>query len=223
VHIAIWKGIKLKLTKASRSYYGDNVWEFNLPAGYTCPFAKDCLLKADRQTGKQTKGVDMVYRCYAACSERYPAVRNVRWKNFDDLRKLKTKDGITSALSSMFSGKEKAIRIHGGGDFYNQQYFDSWLDVCSRMPRVEFWAFTKSIPYWVKRMHAIPNNLVLIASYGGTHDGLIAEHGFKYCIVYPTTTMALASGLHIDTDDTLARKPSCNFALVDNYEKKPKV
>jgi len=210
----------MKLTKASRKYYGDNVWEFNLPAGHTCPFAKDCLLIADRQTGKQTKGCDMLYRCYAACSERYPAVRNVRWKNFDDLRKLKTCDSIADALSDMFTGKEKAIRIHGGGDFFNQKYFDSWLDVCRRMPSVEFWAFTKSIPYWVERKSEIPNNLILTASFGGTHDGLITTHGFKYCIVYPTTAMAMASGLQIDTDDTLARKSRRNFALVDNFQKK---
>ena len=31
----------LKFTKSS-SFYGVPVWEFNLPAGHTFPFAKDC-------------------------------------------------------------------------------------------------------------------------------------------------------------------------------------
>ena len=29
-------------------YYKDKVYEFNIPAGHSCPYAVECLVKADR-------------------------------------------------------------------------------------------------------------------------------------------------------------------------------
>ena len=63
-----------KFTRSS-SFYGSDVVEFNLPAGWSCPFALKCLTKADRESGKQSAGKERVFTCYAAVAERYPAVR----------------------------------------------------------------------------------------------------------------------------------------------------
>ena len=210
----------MKLTKANKKYYGDTVYEFNLPAGHSCPCACKCLTKADKETGRQTAGEQRVFRCYASSAERFPSARKSRWTNFDTLRQMKTKEKMVESLLAMFTGKEKAVRIHGSGDFFNQKYFDAWLEVCKALPSVEFWAFTKSVPYWVARIDEIPSNLVLTASIGGTHDRLATDSKLKTATVFMSTVEATASGLPIDNDDTQARIPDTNFALVDNYERK---
>jgi hypothetical protein len=63
-----------------KSFYPFPVYEFNLPAGHSCPFAKDCKVSVDKETGKFNK-IGTKFRCYAASSERFPAVRKSRWEN----------------------------------------------------------------------------------------------------------------------------------------------
>lgn len=35
------------------------------------------------------------------------------------------------------------FRIHDAGDMVNEEYFDSWLEICERLPRIHFWAPTR--------------------------------------------------------------------------------
>jgi len=105
---------------------GDRIMTFSLPAGWTCPFAKDCLKKVNRErvidpekagttkiskrTGKEveytgdvvvTKGKDAQFDCYAANQEmQYDAVRANRWHNFD-LLKAAGKDGGAAAQADL--------------------------------------------------------------------------------------------------------------------------
>ena len=146
------------------------------------------------------------YRCYAASAERFPGVRNSRWNNFDEAKNLLLPDLPADA---------RAVRIHMSGDFFNQKYFDTWLNYASVHINVEFWAYTKSLPYWVKRIGIIPDNLTLTASRGGRVDHLIDEHGLKNVTVVKTKRRAGA--LPIDTNDDLARIKDLNFALLDNF------
>ena len=56
--------------------YRPEIYSFSLPSGYTCPFAVDCLSKADRVTGKITDGRDTLFRCFSASDEaRSPNAR----------------------------------------------------------------------------------------------------------------------------------------------------
>jgi hypothetical protein len=192
-----------------------DVRTFSLPSGYSCPFASDCLSKADRKTGKITDGKNMEYRCFAATMEaRLPSVRNSRWDNFDALRKLKTTDAMVAALLDALPVKADVVRIHVGGDFYNQRYFDAWLRVAAMRPQTQFYAYTKSIGYWVARLGNIPANLSLNASRGGTQDHLIDEHGLKTAEVVYTEAEAAERGLPIDHDEYQAIKGTENFALL---------
>lgn len=200
-----------------RSYYQTTTHEFNLPAGYSCPWARDCLLKADRRSGKMVKGPHNVFRCYAAVAERFPAVRANRWHNFDALRKCKTAAELTQLLLISLPANATRVRIHGSGDFYNQNYFDAWLAVARARPHVLFWSFTKSVQLWINRLSDIPANLILQASRGGLQDQLIDAYRLKSATVFPTLAAAQASGLPIDTDDTYASSNQGSFALVDNY------
>jgi hypothetical protein len=163
----------------NKKYYDGIVYEWNLPTGSSCPFALECKVTVDRFTGKfdVKKGQ---YRCYAASPERFPAVREHRWKNFDLVRN----GGIPIIPNDC-----KAIRIHAAGDFFNQDYFNMWLQIAKDNHEIEMWAYTKSLQYWVNRIDDIPKNLILTASYGGRQDNLIEEYNLKNVIVYPNVLL----------------------------------
>lgn len=195
-------------------FYGQPVWEWNLPAGYTCPGAKDCVSTVDPKTGKFDP--KFKFRCYAAVAERYPGVREARWKNYRAVKDLGRRE-IAAALCVALPEKAGHVRIHGSGDFFKEEYFLAWLDVCRHYPKIHFWAFTKVPNLWVAHRERVPSNLILQASYGGRFDHLIEEHHLKFAKVFPTWKAARESGLPIDTDDYYARQGTQSFALVDNY------
>lgn len=193
----------------NKTYYSDTVYEWNLPAGTTCPFAKECKVSSDRITGKFTTHSGS-FKCYAVKSERFPAVREHRWNNFDFVKR----GGIPELPSDC-----RRVRIHASGDFFSQEYFDMWLNLCRESPAVEFWAYTKSLPFWVKRIDDIPANLTLTASYGGKYDDLIDAYQLKSAKVYRSISI-VPPGMRVDTNDDLARIKRESFALLDNNAKK---
>lgn len=196
----------MKFVKNTK-YYTGTVYEWNLPTGHTCPFALECLVKVDRETGK-FENKSNAYRCYAASPERFPAVRNHRWANYEYVRK---------SNKPVLPKDCKAVRIHAAGDFFNQAYFDMWIEIAKENPDVEFWAYTKSLKYWVNRINEIPANLVLTASRGGRNDELIDQYKLKHVEVVKDETLAPAE--LVDTNDDLARIPNLNFYLIDNFKK----
>ena len=197
--------------------YKPRVYAFSLPAGYSCPAALECLSKANRITGKVTDSKFAQYRCYAASDEAYsPQARALRWDNFDQLRKLDTNQ-MANLLMESLPKDAQIVRVHVSGDFFNQSYFNAWLEVARQKPEVTFYAYTKSIPYWINHIDhidSIPENLKLNASYGGRHDKLINEHNLKSVrVVYDPVAAAVLS-LEIDHTEQLAIQGTDNFALL---------
>jgi hypothetical protein len=193
---------------------GKNIFTFSLPAGHACPFANDCLSKADKLTGKLTDGPNTQFRCFAASAEAvYPNVRLARWHNFDLLKKLTTVDATNLILQSL-PKKANIVRIHVSGDFFNESYFLAWLQVAKLRPNVLFYAYTKSLIYWVNYIKDIPSNLVLNASEGGKLDAQISEHGLKFAKVVYSPEEAEKLGLSIDHTDEAAYKTKESFALL---------
>lgn len=192
-------------------YYTGVVYEWNLPAGWSCPFAKECRVKVDRNTGKFDVAGGS-FRCYAASAERFPAVRDHRWKNFEYV--------FHGGVPFLPVGC-KNVRIHSSGDFFNQAYFDMWVKFCTDHPEVNFWAFTKSIRYWLNRIDSIPQNMILTASYGGYDDDMIERRGLKSARVYASPD-EVPEGMPIDNNDDWARVPDVSFALLDNFKNKKK-
>ena len=188
-------------------YYGEEVWEWNLPTGWTCPFASACLVKVDRESGSMDDR-SSEFKCYAGAAERFPGVRDSRWENFEIAKK--------GRLPRLPHGA-KRVRIHASGDFFSQAYFDLWLKYCRHYVKVEFWAYTKSLKYWIARLNEIPPNLVLTASTGGKHDHLIKEHDLKHVVVVKDRAEAKEKGLPVCWNDREARYKNINFALIDNF------
>jgi len=204
---------KLKFGKGNAKL-GKKVMTFSLPAGYSCPFAKDCLSKADKDTGTLTDGKHTQFRCFSASSESiYKNTRIAHWHNYDALKGLKTEQ-MAELINASIPKNTGMVRIHVSGDFFNQAYFDAWMLVANINPAVVFYAYTKSIGYWVERLGSIPANLKLTASFGGKNDKLIEKHNLKSARVVYSYAEAEELGLEIDHDDSHAFKTDYSFALI---------
>ena len=192
----------------------DDIITFSIPAGHSCPFAKDCrscaTLKAARSHNTANPkgefsgfgiqdGPHTEFRCFTAIDEvMRPTVRNARWWNFLTLLRILTKgqkataDLIERSLPVARWGKP--TRVHVAGDFFTQKYFNAWMEVARRNPTRLFYAYTKALPFWVQRLGNMPNNFKLTASYGGTHDWMIKEYNLKFAKVVTSPEEAAMLG-----------------------------
>lgn len=192
-----------------------SIGTFSLPAGHTCPFAKDCLSKCDNVTGKITDGPHCEWRCFAASQEcTYPNVRKARWNNLNLLNNTTGIEGMASLIQSSLPVNVNKFRIHVSGDFFNEKYFLAWLNVALNNPLVTFYGYTKAIPFLVRYKKYIPKNLRLTASFGGTCDHLIKENKLKYAKVVYSVNEAEKLNLEIDHDDSHAFHGKKSFALL---------
>ena len=203
----------LKFNKGNAKL-GNNIFTFSLPAGYACPGAKDCLSRAGRHGSGIQDGLDTKFRCFAASDEvQYKNVRKQRWYNFD-LLKGKTTEQMTQLIEASLPKNASLIRVHVSGDFFNESYFDAWMEVARKNPLRTFYAYTKSLHLWVSKLGEIPKNFALNASRGGIHDWLIDAHNLKSAEVVFSHEEAKTKGLEIDHDDSHAYKSGKSFGLL---------
>lgn len=197
------------------------IFSLDLLSGWTCPFAKECLSKVhivqiDGVPRKKIKdGPDTQFRCFSASQEvLFPSLYNLRKGNMDTLQESKSVEDIADKIQAALPKNAGIIRIHVGGDFYNETYFLAWLKVARDNPSVLFYAYTKSLRWWV--MNCIPQNMVLTASRGGREDHLIEKYNLREAVVIadPETCEKIHSenlsewnGMPIDHDDSHAADP----------------
>ena len=214
--------IKVKFNDASTqakmrrvaSWYGKKprIYNASMPSGWTCPAATDCKAWADRISGKITDGKSCQFRCFGASDEaRSREARDQGWSNFDALRMLDSASMAAVIINSIPADAE-IIRVHVRGDFWNQAYFDAWMDAARQFPAITFYAYTKSLNYWINGNP--PRNFVLTASYGGRWDYLIEENSLKSARVVFSIAEAEDRGLEIDHDESHAILDHGDFALL---------
>lgn len=192
-----------------------NIATFSLPAGHSCPFAKECLSKADKITGKIIDGKHCKFRCFAASQECvYPTVRRARWFNFELLKNEGTVAGMGKWIQRSLPYGFNIVRTHVSGDFFGEKYFLAWLNVALNNPLVTFYGYTKALPFLVEYKKYLPSNFRFTASKGGTCDSLIARHKLKSAEVVFSVKEAKDKGLEIDHDDSHAITDGGSFALL---------
>lgn len=209
---------------------GKRIYSIDLLSGHFCPFAQDCLSKAIYKNGKGhiEDGPLTKFRCYSASAEaQYPNVYKLRKHNSDTLRNAKTTANMESIITRSIPSNAGIVRLHSAGDFFNQAHFDAWLGIAKQNPKILFYAYTKSLPYWIKRLNSVESipNLVLTASYGGRKDSLIDEFGLRAATVVFSEKQAAEKHLEIDHDDSHAARPSLknqSFALLIHGTQPPK-
>ncbi|MAF43301.1 MAG: hypothetical protein CMI54_03900 [Parcubacteria group bacterium] len=188
---------------------------FTLPAGYTCPGAKDCLAYADRKTGKVKDGKETQFRCFMASLEAtFPSLRAMVWENYEQLQ-VTLKNGVDACADLIHNSLPKkfdVMRVHVGGDYFSKEYLQAWIEVAKRNPDKVFYSYSKSLHLF--REFALPENLVLTASRGGKYDDLIDLHAWKEAVVVFSEKEAADKDLEIDHDDSHAAFGAKDFALL---------
>ena len=202
------------------------VYSLDLLSGWSCPFAKDCKSKV-YETGELTEkgnkqtylqdGKDTIFRCFSASQEvLLPNVYNKRKANYELLKACESVEEMADLLDMSMPIDAGIVRQHVGGDFFNDRYFLAWLELASRHPDTLFYAYTKSLSFWVKHMDKVNslNNVVLTASRGGYQDHLIEKHNLRESVVVYSEQEAADMGLEIDHNDSHAALNGGNFALL---------
>lgn len=91
-------------------------------------------------------------------------------------------------------GKTLVIRIHDSGDFYSLDYWHKWQAIMIAMPSVKFYAYTKMVYMFTRKVDALPSNFTLIFSEGGTQDALIKPDQHRHSRVFASLEELLAAG-----------------------------
>ena len=215
-HTSLSRWLSAKIGRST-----SKVYSFDLLSGVDCPFAHECHSRADVQDDGSRKikdGPHTKFRCFSASQEvLFTNVYKRRKFNHDAIHSLKTSEAIADALCTALPKDARLIRIHVSGDFFNEKYFKAWMLVACRRPDVLFYAYTKSLKYWIANRDNVPNNLVLTASRGGYTDELIEKHGLRSAKVVFSQQEADELGLEVDHDDVHAADPARanqDFALL---------
>jgi hypothetical protein len=195
---------------------------FNIPAGWTCPGADLCMAKikkGDDGSRNMEVGKSAALKCFAAnLEQRYPAVYNAVQHNFRVLKDAKSAEQIARKLIRAIKKADfvkNKFRIHVHGDFLNKEYFDAWRIVANYMPRIQFYAYTKSIHLLPKKADDMPSNFNITLSMGGKFDKRTDDmEGYHKAHIVKTKEEADNLGLEIDYDDSLANSGNKSFALL---------
>lgn len=158
----------------------------------TCPYAKDCIANCYARQGAYTwSNVKQAYETRLTVSLQ------------DDFVQVMDKE--------IKKKKAGAIRIHDSGDFYSVEYLDKWIAIIELNPTVQFYAYTKSIPFFDNKK--LPSNFVVIFSNGGS---ITIPKGARHSQVFESLeAMELAGYVSANEDDTQAwANKSNNIGLV---------
>lgn len=202
---------------------GKKIYSFDLLSGWACPFAQDCYAKVyEDSKGKRSiqDGPKTEFRCFSASQEAlYTNLYKLRKHNYEVIKSYSAESTMTDLILESLPKNAGVVRIHVAGDFLNRNYFRAWMKTAQKRPDILFYAYTKSLPYWVENLGecAIIDNLVLTASRGGRRDDLIESNGLRSVSVVMSEGEAEDFNLPIDHDDSHAADPSQrfnNFALL---------
>lgn len=177
-----------KMKKASVRTFNFGIPAYQSANGTkTCPFAKDCVSNCYARQGAYLWGtVKAAYEYRLTVSQQ------------DDF--------VDVMIKEIKKKKAQAIRIHDSGDFYSREYVSKWLKIIDAMPNVQFYAYTKSIPYFDGV--SLPSNFVLIFSNGGE---IVVEDSDRHSQVFATLEDLIEAGyVNASEDDTVAWRDTNN-------------
>lgn len=174
---------KLKKTSIENKM---RVMNFSLPAYKTitgktvCPFAKDCVKYCYAQKGNY----------------RFPSVI----KGLNNRYELsKTADFVPKMNATIILERPTHVRIHDSGDFYSIAYLKKWVDIATQNKEVIFYAYTKSIKFFIDGLK-LPKNLKIIFSEGSKTDNLINVNKHRHARIFKSKELLQAAG-YIDASN----------------------
>ena len=163
------------------------IFNFSIPAyktksgKITCPFADACVKYCYAQKGNYT---------------RYPIVQEVQEKKYE----ISKQNNFNSLMNAEIKKKKAThIRIHDSGDFYSIKYLSKWIQIAEYNKEVIFYAYTKSIKFFVDGL-LLPDNMKIIFSEGSKHDELINIKEHRHARIFKNIDLLIASG-YIDASE----------------------
>ena len=180
---------------------------FSIPAGRTCPGARDCRSWVN-SLGRIQDGPHAIFRCFAASDEvKYSNTYRARLSNLNAIVEAIDAEVAGEFIARQLSAHRKRstnkVRIHVSGDFFSADYLAAWIEAAKLTPTLEFYCYTKSLHLFVVngKLINLPNNFHVTASHGGMHEHL--EHLFpRVAYVVNSVEEAEAMGLEIDHDES---------------------
>ena len=149
--------------KKTAKLNGVRLYEFNLPAVSTCPFADKCkdICYADKGTYK------------------YPNVQAKYHSNYELTKNPPT--FIEQIQKELIKKRVEYVRIHSSGDFYSMKYLKTWLKIARNNPNIIFYGYTKSVS--LLQSLQLPPNFIFCFSTGGKLDHKI-KPGEKRAVIF---------------------------------------
>ena len=163
------------------------IFNFSIPAyktksgKVTCPFAAACVKYCYAQKGNYT---------------RYPIVQEVQEKKYE----ISKQNNFNSLMNAEIKKKKAThIRIHDSGDFYSVKYLAKWIQIAEFNPSIIFYAYTKSIKFFVDGL-LLPDNMKIIFSEGSKTDELINAREHRHARIFKDIETLNAAG-YIDASE----------------------
>lgn len=176
-----------KMKKTSKENKA-KILNFSIPAyktksgKSTCPFAGGCQKYCYAQKGNYT---------------RFPIVQELMEKKY----LISKQDNFPLLINTEIQKKKPThIRIHDSGDFYSPLYLQKWVDIANDNKGIIFYAYTKSIKFFVNDLFSerdtliLPKNLKIIFSEGGKTDNLINVNIDRHARIFKDVATLLSAG-----------------------------
>jgi len=174
----------MEILSANSKLKKHKIFSFDLPPRITCVKCNCCCWA---EKGHYTQK---------------PKDKKLRWKFLHWL--TKQPDFESTMINSIKAKKSAAaIRIHGTGDYYSQDYIERWSKIIAALPKMKFYSYTKALHLDFKPLVDL-DNFTLIQSYGGEYDHLINPRK-PHAKIFKTKS-ELKSARYVDAseDDRLA-------------------
>ena len=172
---------------------GVRLYEFNLPAVSSCPFADDCKEYCFADKGRYLM----------------PNVQDKYSFNFELTKNL---DEFKSIIQDELESKKvEYVRIHSSGDFYSLKYLKTWVEIARSNPNIVFYGYTKSVPLF-KHITA-PENFVFCFSTGGKKDDMIKDTD-KKAVIFDSMDELKQAGYTNCTENDMAMIEADKIGLV---------
>lgn len=174
--------------------------------------------------------------CYARNGTYlFPAVKAAHVSNLmrylDDPNKWQSEMIQELALPKFRGGKW--VRIHDSGDFFSDEYLESWLYIARVIPDVTFYCYTKEVSrfkrmvertYWsdtaspAGEQPYAPSNFKWLYSMGGKEDHLINTEVDRHAEVFPSKEALEAAGYfdQEESDILAVTAPTNRIGIVAN-------
>ena len=178
------------------------IFNFSIPAyktksgRVTCPFAAACVKYCYAQKGNYT---------------RFPIVQELMEKKYE----ISKQNNFNSLMNAEIKKKKAThIRIHDSGDFYSVKYLAKWIQIAEYNKEVIFYAYTKSIKFFVDGL-LLPDNMKIIFSEGSKHDELINIKEHRHARIFKNIDLLIASGyIDASTNDLKAITENKKVGLI---------